>query len=146
MINYETYPIEPEKRYYANIKTGKLYHPRGRFLYPQQHGKCFYCGKILLGRRKSYCSDKCYKKYWLNFSWTGLRLLILERDKYKCVLCKSPDYLEIDHIVAVVNGGDYFDKDNLRTLCETCHKGKTKADLILNKLKTKKLTVLSQYL
>lgn len=37
--------------------------------------------------------------------------------------------LEVDHIVAVCNGGDMWDEKNLRTLCKQCHLKKTKTDL-----------------
>jgi len=36
---------------------------------------------------------------------------------------------EVDHKIAIVNGGDEFDVDNLQVLCEECHKKKTKNDL-----------------
>jgi hypothetical protein len=37
--------------------------------------------------------------------------------------------LEVDHKIAIVNGGDEFDVNNLQVLCEECHKKKTKNDL-----------------
>ena len=41
----------------------------------------------------------------------------------------SPSFrLEVDHIIAICNGGDMWDEDNLRTLCNKCHKKKTKKD------------------
>jgi len=36
---------------------------------------------------------------------------------------------EVDHKIAIVNGGDEFDVNNLQVLCEECHKKKTKNDL-----------------
>jgi len=36
---------------------------------------------------------------------------------------------EVDHKVAIVNGGDEFDINNLQVLCTECHKKKTKNDL-----------------
>jgi 5-methylcytosine-specific restriction endonuclease McrA len=36
---------------------------------------------------------------------------------------------EVDHKVAIVNGGDEFDMNNLQVLCTDCHKKKTKNDL-----------------
>lgn len=35
---------------------------------------------------------------------------------------------EVDHIIAICNGGSMWDKENLQTLCKECHKGKTKQD------------------
>jgi 5-methylcytosine-specific restriction endonuclease McrA len=36
---------------------------------------------------------------------------------------------EVDHKIAIVNGGDEFDVNNLQVLCQECHKKKTKNDL-----------------
>jgi len=58
-----------------------------------------------------------------------MRLAVLKRDDYKCVLCgRSPAMnagvtLHIDHIVPYANGGETV-KDNLRTLCAECKWGK----------------------
>ncbi|MFX0172749.1 MAG: HNH endonuclease [Candidatus Hodarchaeota archaeon] len=89
----------------------------------------------------------------------GLRSYIMKRDNYSCVKCgyKESDYsyiwkldykerkslmkkkfpnvrylipiLEVDHIIPIAMGGDPFDRENLQTLCEVCHKEKTKEDL-----------------
>ena len=56
-----------------------------------------------------------------------LRLKILQRDNFKCVLCgrtKNEDILEIDHIISVSKGGNN-NINNLQTICMTCHNGKT---------------------
>lgn len=37
--------------------------------------------------------------------------------------------LQVDHIVAIVNGGEMWDEKNLQTLCGECHKEKTKEDM-----------------
>lgn len=58
-----------------------------------------------------------------------MRLAVLKRDDYKCVLCgRSPAInagvtLHIDHIFPYANGGETI-KDNLRTLCAECNWGK----------------------
>jgi 5-methylcytosine-specific restriction endonuclease McrA len=52
-----------------------------------------------------------------------LRMEILKRDEYKCLICGSGDFLEIDHIKAIVFGGDNS-KENLRVLCHECNMGK----------------------
>lgn len=118
------YPIEPEQVVYGDGST-----PRGHFRYPSAHGHCFFCGNKLKGRRRHYCSNECGENYYNHFNWTGLREIILERDNYQCVKCDGLDYLEVDHIIAVVNGGNYFDKKNLQTLCRVCHGIKTSEDL-----------------
>lgn len=71
-------------------------------------------------QKKKNRSDMNYK----------LRYEILKRDKYKCVLCgkKAQDtQIEIDHIKPIVNGGNN-NKNNLRTLCFECNRGKGKDD------------------
>ena len=58
-----------------------------------------------------------------------LRLTILSRDQFKCVLCgRTPAIhpgavLHIDHIVPFSRGGR-TEEANLRTLCERCNWGK----------------------
>lgn len=41
---------------------------------------------------------------------------------------RNPTF-DVDHIKAIVNGGDMWDENNLRCLCEECHKRKTKLDM-----------------
>ena len=36
---------------------------------------------------------------------------------------------EVDHILALCNGGDMWDKNNWQVLCDECHKKKTRQDL-----------------
>lgn len=61
------------------------------------------------------------------------KLRILKKDRYICKECgNSPVYdekciLEIDHIIPFYKGGKTIDL-NLQTLCQTCHKRKTKND------------------
>lgn len=38
-------------------------------------------------------------------------------------------FFDVDHIVAITNGGDMWDKQNLQVLCIDCHKKKTKEDM-----------------
>lgn len=59
----------------------------------------------------------------------GLRFKILNRDKFKCVLCgNSPATdlkckLHVDHITPFSKGGKTI-KDNLRSLCDDCNLGR----------------------
>jgi 5-methylcytosine-specific restriction endonuclease McrA len=39
------------------------------------------------------------------------------------------DGFEVDHKIAIMNGGDQWDINNLQVLCEDCHKNKTRRDL-----------------
>lgn len=55
-----------------------------------------------------------------------VRFEIFKRDAFTCQYCGShpPDaVLEIDHVIAVANGGDN-DPDNLITACFGCNRGK----------------------
>jgi len=95
-------------------------------------GLCRVCGKPKSQwdkSRRKYCSDDCWWKYQECFkTWTRLRDEILARDK-QCVKCGSKLQLEVDHIKAIVNKGDMWNKDNLRVLCHKCHCKKTRHDL-----------------
>ena len=42
---------------------------------------------------------------------------------------------EVDHKIAIVNGGDAWDKKNFQVLCRQCHKEKTKKDMLERKAK-----------
>jgi hypothetical protein len=52
---------------------------------------------------------------------------VKRRDGNQCVVCKSPYDLEVDHVVALMNGGDNS-MENLATLCDSCHTKKTRLD------------------
>lgn len=55
-----------------------------------------------------------------------LRFEIFDRDSFTCQYCgKTPPdvVLEVDHIVPVVDGGDN-ERENLRTSCFDCNRGK----------------------
>ena len=51
------------------------------------------------------------------------RMIVLQRDGFKCVLCGGRDVLEIDHLIARCKGGGN-ELANLRTLCHECNMGK----------------------
>ena len=60
--------------------------------------------------------------------WVRLRLQVLNRDGYRCVLCGRAGKLECDHITPMRRGGDPWALDNLQTLCRVCHVEKTRGD------------------
>lgn len=101
-------------------------------------GKCW-CGRPSRTRTWWACSTKHTELWWKQFEfWDGVRREIIRRDKFTCRMCghvnsykdgtPSYDWLEVDHITAWSNGGGFWDRDNLRTLCDTCHKAKTAED------------------
>jgi hypothetical protein len=61
-----------------------------------------------------------------------LRMQVMKRDNFKCVLCgstpatSSGTVLEIDHIIPWSKGGGTV-LDNLQTLCSECNNGKSDA-------------------
>lgn len=102
---------------------------------PDAH--CSYCGKRFHPRtvkKSKFCSLECYHasmsteypRSRLNFSNTEKRT-ILDRDNHRCVQCGTQDNLEIDHILAICNGGKRS-VDNGQTLCASCHNAKTVID------------------
>lgn len=126
---------------------------RGRVLYlPDRNGHCINCGKDLSfdARRSSWCCSQCekqyYKEVWRKYDYKR----ILKRDNFTCLKCgrieqkrqdfrnfkqwtvylKSMDFhLEVDHIRPIALGGSKYHSSNLWTLCNKCHKIKTKKDI-----------------
>lgn len=64
-----------------------------------------------------------------------LRLRVLDRDGYRCVLCgRSPAtergvVLHLDHVVPFVDGGETT-YENLRTLCRECNLGRGRDSML----------------
>lgn len=131
--NY-TYPIIPEVGAYRKVE------------WPAKHGRCLWCGTKLKPRSelkdhrnfsnyfcvydpKIHGKHSCHSWYNSKFNWDWLRSIILHRDGNKCVLCGYEKDLSVDHITAVALGGDYWDPTNLRTLCDSCHKEKSRLDV-----------------
>lgn len=52
-----------------------------------------------------------------------IRNQVLIFDNNKCLLCGADEDLSVDHIIAVVNGGDNS-LENLQTLCRSCNSKK----------------------
>lgn len=61
--------------------------------------------------------------------WRRIRLEVLERDGWRCQIigpkCKHIAD-QVDHIVAIENGGSWWDKSNLRASCGPCNNGRSK--------------------
>jgi hypothetical protein len=53
----------------------------------------------------------------------SMRKTVMERDKYRCVMCGTHIDLTIDHIVPLAKGGG-TDVQNLQTLCRRCNSSK----------------------
>lgn len=56
--------------------------------------------------------------------WPKVRLAILERDNWTCQIrdagCNTRAN-EVDHIIPVLSGGDWYDDTNLRASCHNCN-------------------------
>ena len=57
--------------------------------------------------------------------WRSVRRAALDRDGWRCRTCNRAGRLEVDHVLAVVDGGPKYDVDNTQTLCRECHRAKT---------------------
>lgn len=57
--------------------------------------------------------------------WAVVRRQVLDRDGWRCRLCRRAGKLEVDHVLALEDGGDPWAADNLQTLCRQCHILKT---------------------
>lgn len=91
-------------------------------------GECTWCGGEVKKPRRTWCSDACVEEFRRRDPNT-LRSRILTRDKGKpCPLCGATRFMpEVDHITPIIEGGDPFDPENLRTICDECHKRETAA-------------------
>lgn len=64
-----------------------------------------------------------------------LRFDVFERDSFTCQYCgrRPPEVvLEIDHVIALANGGT-DDKENLLTACVPCNRGKGTSEISSNR-------------
>ena len=52
--------------------------------------------------------------------WSKVRLVVLDRDGWKCSCGKSAR-LEVHHRVPIEHGGDFYELSNLQSLCKSCH-------------------------
>ena len=57
---------------------------------------------------------------------------VKKRDGNCCLVCGSTYQLEVDHKIALMNGGGNG-KENLATLCDSCHTKKTRLDYKIRK-------------
>ena len=60
------------------------------------------------------------KKHLVTGEWKKLRLRILARDGYVCAYC-GQEANQVDHVVAIANGGDVYDPENLVASCRRCN-------------------------
>jgi len=110
------------------------------YLENERKGLCKVCGKEKKDFDKhmiKYCSDICRSKFNDCFTtWQQHKTKILTARGNKCEQCGfGGQIMQVDHIVAIVNGGDMWEDSNLQLLCMPCHVVKTRKDIRLSKIK-----------
>lgn len=71
--------------------------------------------------------------------WKALRLIALRRDGFRCIECRAPGRLEVDHIKPVREAPELaFVLENLQSLCPRCHGAKTAREVGLPPLDPRK--------
>jgi len=129
--------------------NSRYYDEKEKLRMSSKKGFCWICGKKLKGKRKQYCSDECFKKWFKQFNppffWNDIKTEIFKRDNYTCKKCgRTEKQLEewyktsikyhnkkiiCDHIIPIALGGDERDLNNLQTLCVDCNMIKTSEDI-----------------
>lgn len=86
---------------------------------------CAWCGKALPIRRRRWCCDDCGMWWSRHHAWTTAREAAKKRDGWACVICQSPQSLEVNHIVPRrgkgYENGCHHHLDGLETLCHDHH-------------------------
>lgn len=128
---------------------------------------CRYCKRLVNPPRKTFCSDQCVFEWKVRTNATFARKMVLVRDKGRCCICgvdtlklarqlllmdkaardmqktalgiplHRKTLWDMDHIIAVEDGGGSCGLENLRTLCWKCHQARTSQQL-QSRLKKKK--------
>jgi hypothetical protein len=68
-----------------------------------------------------------YRRFLKTKYWASVRVLVLSRDKYKCVICQSNIRLEVHHDSYKHHGDEKNHLGDLLTLCHKCHQEHHKA-------------------
>ncbi len=67
------------------------------------------------------------KRIYASAAWRQVRLVVLERDGWRCQIrmgvCTGKA-TAVDHVVPLSQGGDAFDPGNLRAACKQCNSGR----------------------
>lgn len=96
-------------------------------------GPCTYpgCNTLVIGGR---CSKHPYQEHrassrdrGYDHRWTRLRNWYIRANPI-CEIrekCTGDAAVEVDHILAIANGGPVLDQDNLQSTCKRCHAWKT---------------------
>lgn len=63
-----------------------------------------------------------YKEFLATEYWKKVRIAVLTRDGYKCMICSSKLFLNVHHDTYKNRGRELKHLGDLITLCRTCHK------------------------
>ena len=78
--------------------------------------------------RKEYTKGAYKEPRYNTQQWRNVRALILQ-DSPLCKACEEVGLITlaqmVDHINPVRLGGDFWDRDNLQPLCNSCHASKS---------------------
>ena len=66
-------------------------------------------------------AGKMGRRIYKTKAWREVRQRVFARDGWRCFKCGRRSGLECDHIRPISKAGDWFDLDNLRTVCRGCH-------------------------
>ena len=83
-------------------------------------------------------AGKLGAKIYRSREWKIIRRQIFERDDWRCVECGKIGRLECDHIREITKAKDWFDENNLQTLCRSCHIVKSRSERKIREAKTEK--------
>ncbi|KKM68968.1 hypothetical protein LCGC14_1455560 [marine sediment metagenome] len=108
-------------RYLKGLEFQEKFYELGKYT---RYLECFIQHLKNMNKKKGY--KKLPKKFYNSFDWANVRILILNRDKFKCIHCGSLAN-HVDHI----NSAKYFpemslDPTNLISSCEDCHRKRHK--------------------
>ena len=105
------------------------------------------CPELVEGRRVTRCEKHTVvESHWdrrrtprtsTGWEWASIRKKVLRRDAHLCQVAGCGDHAsEVDHIVALVDGGD-DQLTNLRAICRAHHRIKSEQER-LNALRNRK--------
>ena len=113
-------------QYYTVEQVGKILHDAERRKSEDESRQ-----KTLqfLAEKHKYSKDynTAYKQHQRSLMTRKMRYEILKRDHFRCTICGASASegakLEVDHIKPISKGGK-TEPNNLRTLCQSCNRGK----------------------
>lgn len=118
-------------RQFELLLTTPAYHPDGgmaglNFVLANTDPRAPEARKPIGAKMWSETRRERYDLVWAGQIRTGgdipdrIRMIVLERDGYRCVRCDSADDLTIDHIYPRSRGGRHT-AENLQVLCRSCN-------------------------